>query len=153
MLKHTLLTKTATFTGVDMAMNEVRRHRDQIRKSLSNGQSVTDLAMSYGREFGLSAPELGQLEGVIQTFAPKTPFYANHRKRAHGYYNFEWQGNDAVLFGPDKQHVLLSGKAARKFQDELERIEDEIPHDEALELAVNDMIKAYFTGSTEPPQE
>lgn len=71
------------------------------------------------------------------------------RKRAYGYFNFEWQGNDALLFSPDrKKTVLLSGKAARDFENELERIEDEIPHDEALEPAVNDFIKGYFT----PPE-
>lgn len=66
------------------------------------------------------------------------------RKRAHGYYNFSWQGNDALLFGSDKKTVLLSGKAAHDFQTELERIEDEIPHDKALEAAVNDFIQSYF---------
>jgi hypothetical protein len=66
------------------------------------------------------------------------------RKRAYGYYNFEWQGNDALLLGPDKRTMLLSGKAARDFQNELERVEDEIPHDKALELAVNDLVKKYF---------
>lgn len=69
---------------------------------------------------------------------------ASVRKRAYGYYNFEWQGNDALLLGPDKQTMLLSGKAARDFQNELERVEDEIPHDKALELAVNDLVKKYF---------
>jgi len=69
---------------------------------------------------------------------------AARHKRAYGYYNFEWQGNDALLLGPEKQTMLLSGQAARDFQNELERIEDDIPHDEALELAVNDFIKKYF---------
>lgn len=69
---------------------------------------------------------------------------AGLKKRAFGYYNFEWQGNDALLLGPDKQTMLLSGKAARDFQNELERVEDEIPHDKALELAVNDLVKKYF---------
>jgi len=70
------------------------------------------------------------------------------RKRAYGYMNYEWQGNDALLFGPDKKTVLLSGQAARDFQNELERLEEEIPHDEALEAAVNDLIKKYFEAST-----
>src|SRR5271155_2720467 len=55
------------------------------------------------------------------------------QKRAYGYFNFEWQGNDALLFGPDKGTILLSGKAARDFETELERIEEEIPHDQGLE--------------------
>ncbi len=66
------------------------------------------------------------------------------QKVGYGFYNFEWQGNDALLFGPDKKTILLSGEPARKFQAELERIEDEIPHDEALESAVNDFVKTYF---------
>lgn len=70
------------------------------------------------------------------------------RKFGYGYYNFEWQGNDALLFGPDKKTVLLSGGPAREFQEQLERIEEEIPHDEALELAVNNYIKTFFG---EPP--
>lgn len=74
------------------------------------------------------------------------------RKLGWAYYNFEWQGNDALLLGPEKQTILLSGKAARDFQNELERIEDEIPHDEALELAVNDLIKSYFQNWTEPEE-
>jgi len=72
------------------------------------------------------------------------------RKRAYGYFNYEWQGNDALLFGPEKQTVLLSGKAARAFELEMERLENEIPHDEALELAVNDYIKSFFKNWTEP---
>lgn len=71
------------------------------------------------------------------------------RKWAYGYYNFEWSGNDALLFGPGKKTVLLSGAAARKFQAGLERIEGEIPHDEALESAVNDFIKTYFDRAPE----
>jgi hypothetical protein len=66
------------------------------------------------------------------------------KKRGYGYFNFEWSGNDAILFGPDKKTIHLSGQAARDFQNELERIEEEIPHDKALELAVNDFIKTYF---------
>jgi hypothetical protein len=73
------------------------------------------------------------------------------RKRAYGYYNFEWQGNDALLLGPDKQTILLSGKAAQDFQTELERVEEELPHDVALEAAVNDFIKSYFDKLESPP--
>ncbi len=57
------------------------------------------------------------------------------------------------MLGPGKKTILLSGKAARDFEAELERIEDEIPHDEALELAVNDFIKSYFQNWTEPSEE
>lgn len=76
----------------------------------------------------------------------------SHSKRSYGYYNFEWSGNDALLHGPDKQVIHLSGKAARDFQTELERIEDEIPHDEALEPAVNEFIKSYFDNLSAPPK-
>jgi hypothetical protein len=65
-------------------------------------------------------------------------------KLSHGYYNFEWQGNDVLLLGPDNKTILLIGAAAHKFQLELERVEDEIPHDEALEAAVNGLIQTYF---------
>jgi hypothetical protein len=77
-------------------------------------------------------------------FPKEQTLFPRRSKRAYGYYNFEWQGNDALLLGPEKKTVLLSGKAAQDFQVELERIEDEIPHDEALEAAVNTYIQSYF---------
>jgi hypothetical protein len=78
---------------------------------------------------------------------------ASVKKTAFGYYNFEWQGNDALLCGPNGDTILLSGKSAREFQDELEHIEEVTPSSEALEQAVNEYISGYFSDQQEPTEE
>lgn len=75
-------------------------------------------------------------------------------KKAFGYYNFEWQGNDALLISPDQEKtILLSGKPAREFQTELEHIEEVTPNSEALEQAVNEYIASFFKDWQDPTEE
>jgi len=87
--------------------------------------------------------------------APKRlkPATGSVKKKAFGYYNFEWQGNDALLVGPSGDTILLSGKSAREFQDELEHIEEVTPNSESLEQAVNEYIAGYFSDWQEPTEE
>jgi hypothetical protein len=169
-LKHALLTgravdyfhpKSSFFTALNqeqqsLVLAVIRQLRPKVEEMLSlsanDAVGVSDKLYRYVRANSDLASNLLTyvVRGLMRVTGHQAEIdsvYASRRKRAYGYMNYEWQGNDALLFGPDKKTILLSGKAARDFQNELERLEEEIPHDEALEPAVNELITRYFEAS------
>lgn len=134
-------------TQMDEALDAIRRERPEIEQELREGFSLETIVMEYARQYALNAIEAAEVRAELEMMLPARPFYAS-KKLAYGYYNFEWNGNDVILHGEDKKTIHLTGEAARKFEAELDRLEDTIPHDESLEQAVNAAIKMHFDNST-----
>jgi hypothetical protein len=79
---------------------------------------------------------------------------APESKFAFGYFNFEWSGNDVILHDREQKNtILLTGDAARKFEARVNELEEDIPHDKSLEDAVNELVASYFRNVLHTPPE
>jgi hypothetical protein len=143
-MKHVLLNKASAINKVAY-VSHVPGHTN------SKGESAPWVVKQHNTDKILESfkSESAAKEGLKNMESHK----GSVKKRSFGYYNFSWQGNDALLCGPNGDTILLSGKSAREFQDELEHIEEVTPSSEALEQAVNEYISGYFSDQQEPTEE
>jgi hypothetical protein len=108
------------------------------RKSIKHPRELNETDM---KEMGILAHVKS---GLLRSQEPKLAFEFD--RQAERQYEYEANGNDAVLISPSNTTKLLQGDEANNFWIALDQIEDEtteVPQEEYLKR-VQDLVRSYF---------